>query len=209
MSNIPNSKMHESMTENENNNSYHKFDSSPKMVTSSTCSNSFNNNTKQILNEIAKTTPSKKHLQKFVSSTPLPDSKTKKKSKEADIISIKQSKLLDDASNEVPSKSTCMLIKILGSCKLVTDYDEKRKKIKKNRNRQDILDYQQIIAQLEVKLNIKYDNLKEELKAMELSNLKQNSSLSTLPPEENREKYQELLTKLKYIKSIKSQLKID
>ena len=115
--------------------------------------------------------------------------------------------MLDHETN-MPSKSSSMLIQVLGEDNLITEYDNIRKKIKKTGNKQYIPIYKGIIAKLEVKINIKNDALKKELKIIELSNFKQNASLSTLPPEQNQKEYHDLLKQLKYIKAIKNQLKI-
>ena len=101
-----------------------------------------------------------------------------------------------------------MLSKILGEHHLITEYDVIRKKIKKTGNQQYMTDCKLIIAQLEVKLNIKHNILKEELKKTELFNLKNNSTLSTLPSEQNQKHYYDLLKKLKLIKVMKAQLKV-
>ena len=139
-------------------------------------------------------------------STPVKAPKLKNiKQKEQNVIFIKP---VDPFKDNAPSKSSAMLITILGEHHLITEYDVLRKRIKKTGNQQYISDYKLLIAQIEVKLNIEYHTLKEKLKKTELLNLKNNSALSTLPSEQNQKHYYDLLKKLKLIKVVKAQLQL-
>ena len=142
-----------------------------------------------------------------MSSTPTQPKSSRISSKENDIISIKPKKVDSNETNNSLSKSSNMLLKIFGSENIIFEFDKARKNLKNNASAVSKSIYRVIVAKLEVKLTLKYDELREHLKKFELENLKKSSHLNTVPTnKDDQESYNNLLKQLKYIKMIKYQL---
>ena len=126
--------------------------------------------------------------------------------KENLIISLKPKKIEVDNRTPQLSKSLNMLLKIFGEEDVVYAFDKARKFLKKKSTSQTKTTYQGIVAQLEVKISIKSDELHKQLKTVEKDNVMKNSHVSALPLVEDQTNYDILLKKLQYIKVIQNQL---
>ena len=136
-----------------------------------------------------------------LTSTPAP--KTQKLHCKNPIISIKPI----TENRETFSNTTKGLIKIFGEKEYVLEYDKGRKKLKSNKNNENLARYRDIIAQIEVKIVCEEDNLKNKLKNLELTFLK-NSNNTTIQPycsSSNGDKtlYDSIIQKLQHIKVIR------
>ena len=141
------------------------------------------------------------------SSTPR-QSKLSLVSKEDIIMCLKPKSVENNETNSTMlSKSSNILIKILGTEKIVFEFDKARKNLKKIVSNDTKEIYREIIAKLEVKLTMKNDDLREQLKKIELENLKKSSHLNTLPINKgDQDSYDNLLKQLQYLKIIRKQL---
>ena len=108
-------------------------------------------------------------------------------------------------------KTTTILINVLGEDDLLVKFDSIWKCIKRFGFDESYKhEYKKIIAELEVKLNIKYDSLKMELKEIEHQQLKCGGGLNVIPTNEiEKQNYDSVIQKLKHIKLLKSTLKLE
>lgn len=138
-------------------------------------------------------------------STPISKPSSSKR-QESDTISFKRKEILPTLdTNSKKSVTEVYLIKIFGSQKFVLDYSHRRKSVKLKPSLDNVNNYKDSLAILEVKILCKEDELKNQLKKMELANLTDNESLSLLPALPNL-KFDEILELLKYIKILKSSI---
>ena len=134
-----------------------------------------------------------------LASTPIkPD---KKKSKEVLIVSLKPVTTPSTQITTELSRSAQLLEKVFGKTTQIAEFDQLRKKVKRDRNY--LKQYQILLAEIEVKLNIKEEELDKQLKSMEMADLNQESETI-----ENTEEYINVVNKLKYIKVLHKSLKL-
>ena len=105
------------------------------------------------------------------------------------------------------SNTTKGLLKIFDEQEYILECDKRRKMLKSNKNNENLARYRDIIAQIEVKIVCEEDNLKNKLKNLELTFLK-NSNNTTIQPycsSSNGDKtlYDSIIQKLQHIKVIR------
>lgn len=106
------------------------------------------------------------------------------------------------------SKTANLLVKILGDCKLVSEYDNIRKRFKTHPNmyRQQLC---QLSAQIEVKLVVARNNIKKQLKETEMKLLQSQKGMDIVSKnEEDQMVYNENVKKLSIITQLKSQFNL-
>ena len=119
-------------------------------------------------------------------------------------ISIKPKEILNKETNNSLSKSSNLLLNIFGSEKIIFEFDKARKNLKSNVSTVTKSIYGEILTKLEVKVELKNDEVRKQLKEVELENLKKSSHLNTLPTNQNdQESYDRLLKQLKIHKNHK------
>ena len=99
-----------------------------------------------------------------------------------------------------------MLVTLNVDEKTIQSYDKLRKQLK-NENYGNYREYTTLIAQLEVKLLSKEDELEQQLNEIEKDIFLKSGSLKTLPKSENAA-YNALILKLKYIKILQKDMNI-
>ena len=77
---------------------------------------------------------------------------------------------------ETFSNTTKGLLKIFGEQEYILECDKSRKMLTSNKNNENLARYRDIIAQIEVKIVCEEDNLKKELKNLELTFLKDSNN---------------------------------
>ena len=136
-----------------------------------------------------------------LTTTPAP--KTQKLHCKNPIISIKPI----TENHETFSNTAKGLIKIFGEQKYILEYDKRRKKLKSNKNNENLARYRDIIAQIEVKIVCEEDNLKKELKNLKLTFLKDSNNTTIQPycSSSNGDKtlYDSIIQKLQHIAVIR------
>ena len=107
------------------------------------------------------------------------------------------------------SNAATMLQKVIGNDLLVQTYDRVQKKLKSMRSPENLHEYKNIVARVDVKLLIINDNLNKELKSIDHQALKENDKLS-LKPEfgPNKVKYEYTLSQLRLVKILCKELNI-
>ena len=117
--------------------------------------------------------------------------------------------ILPHKSQNKYGKTTSLLLNVLGEGDLIGKFDSIWKSIKRFGFDETYKDeYYKIIAELEVKINIIYDSLKMELKEIEYQQLN-SGGLNVIPTNEiEKQNYDSVIQKLKYIKLLKSTLKL-
>ncbi|XP_057315536.1 uncharacterized protein LOC130656649 [Hydractinia symbiolongicarpus] len=106
------------------------------------------------------------------------------------------------------SKTANLLVKILGDCKLVSEYDNIRKCFKTHPNmyRQQLC---QLSAQIEVKLVVARNNIKKQLKETEMKLLQSQKGIDIVSKnEEDQMVYNKNVKKLSIITQLKSQFNL-
>ena len=105
------------------------------------------------------------------------------------------------------SNTTKRLIKVFGEQEYILEYDKRRKMLKSNKSNENLARYRDIIAQIEVKIVCEEDNLKKELKNLELIFLKDSKNTSIQPhcssSNGDRTLYDSIIQKLQHIKVIR------
>ena len=144
-------------------------------------------------------TPVSKHPP-YLTSTPIQPEKRNKK-KEAEILSLKL-KGPNVRAQEGLSHTATMLKRILGDDELVQKYDKCHKRLKAYNNTTSKNAYKDILAQLEIKLNIRHDQLREKLKSLEISKLTETEEHND---EKRDEEYSSIIDELKILKFLRKQ----
>ena len=91
---------------------------------------------------------------------------------------------------------------------IILEYDTYRMNVKAfPKDRQIFNDFQQISAQVEIKLLIENDKLKKDIKKLELKQTVEKSSLNPIPCNESEKKhYNETISKLKVIRALRNEI---
>ena len=137
-----------------------------------------------------------------LTSTPAP--KTQKMPSKNHVISIKP---IMENHETTFCNTTKRLIKVFGEQEYILEYDKRRKMLKSNKSNENLARYRGIIAQIEVKIVCEEDNLKKELKNLELIFLKDSNNTSIQPhcssSNGDRTLYDCIIQKLQHIKVIR------
>ena len=135
-----------------------------------------------------------------LTSTPAPN--TQKLHCKNPIISIKPI----IGNYETFSNTTKGLLKIFGEQEYILECDKRRKMLTSNKNNENLARYRDIIAQIEVKILCEEDNLKIELKNLELTFLKDSNNTTIQPycysSSGDKTLYDNIIEKLQHIKVI-------
>ena len=128
---------------------------------------------------------------------------------EEDIIEFNQHNAIGSKSDKEMSNTAKILQKIIGDDSLVFLFEKARKNIKSLKTDENIENYQNIIAKLEVRILLLKSTLKKELKIIENETLTCNDSI-VLKPEKghSKENYDKIINKLKMVEILRRELKI-
>ena len=128
---------------------------------------------------------------------------------EEDITEFNQHDVIESKSDNAMSNTAKILQKIIGNDPLVFLLDKARKNLKSLKTDENIENYRNIIAKLEVRILLLNTTLKKELKIIENETLTCND-LIALKPEKgcSRENYDKTINKLKMVKILRKDLKI-
>ena len=91
---------------------------------------------------------------------------------------------------------------------IIKEYDTYRMNVKAfPKNRQIFNDFQQISAQVEIKILIENDKLKKDIKKLEMKQIVEKSSLNPIPCNESEQKQcNEIISKLKVIRALRNEM---
>ena len=121
------------------------------------------------------------------------------------IISMKP--ILQPVTDSPLSKTSKYLSFILEEKELIRTFDTRRKLLTQAQNLENLSNYKDCVAIIEVKVLCEEERLKKELKMLELRFMEETDGDSLLPDpvtcDADREKYNDLVKKLKYIKVAK------
>ena len=112
--------------------------------------------------------------------------------------------------SEAYSKSSEMLVKVFGNKEFIAQFDKNRKALKNLKTKQTTSNYKDSLAVIEIEISKEEGVLKQKFKAMELRLLQENEGCDVFPCEDgmNRDRYNQLLMKLKYIRALKNGLQL-
>ena len=150
----------------------------------------------------------------FHESTPLKTAPPKLKDltelhHEEDIIEFNQHNAIGSKSDKEMSNTAKILQKIIGDDSLVFLFEKARKNIKSLKTDENIENYQNIIAKLEVRILLLKSTLKKELKIIENETLTCNDSIVLkLEKGHSKENYDKIINKLKMVEILRRELKI-
>ena len=123
-------------------------------------------------------------------------------------MTIKKPPVKSKSTNESLSKSTLMLVQLFGKTDFVLEYDKPRKALKADKKNKELGDnYIKIISVIKVKMILKEEVLRKQMKKIELSCMKENQPLNVHPTDVTDE-YNQILRKLKYVKYVTTELMI-
>ena len=146
----------------------------------------------------------------LLTSTPVTQNKETNQNQGSDhIISMKP--ILQPVTDSPLSKTSKYLSFILEEKVLIRTFD-RRRKLFKVQNLENLSNYKDCVATIEVKVLCEEERLKKELKMLELRFMQETDGDSLLPDpvtcDADREKYNDLVKKLKYIKVVKKEFNV-
>ena len=147
----------------------------------------------------------------LLTSTPVTKNKETIQNQGSDhIISMKP--ILQPVTDSPLSKTSKYLSFILEEKELIRTFDRRRKLLKQVQNLENLSNYKDCVATIEVKVLCEEERLKKELKMLELRFMEETDGDSLLPDpvtcDADREKYNDLVKKLKYIKVVKKEFNV-
>ena len=125
---------------------------------------------------------------------------------EEDITEFNQHDVIESKSGNAMSNTAKILQKIIGNDPLVFLLDKAGKNLKSLKTDENIENYRNIIAKVEVRILLLNTTLKKELKIIENETL----TCNDLKPEKgcSRDNYDKTINKLKMVKILRKELKI-
>ena len=147
----------------------------------------------------------------LLTSTPVTKNKETIQNQGSDhIISMKP--ILQPVTDSPLSKTSKYLSFILEEKELIRTFDRRRKLLKQVQNLENLSNYKDCVATIEVKVLCEEERLKKELKMLELRFMEETDGDSLLPDpvtcDADREKYNNLVKKLNYIEVVKKELNV-
>ena len=128
---------------------------------------------------------------------------------EEDKIEFNQHNAVGSKADEAMSNTAKILQKITGDDPLVVLFNKARKNLKSLKTDENIKNYWNIIAKLEVRILLLKSTIKKELKIIENETLTCNDSIALQPEKgHSRENYDEIINKLKMVKILRKELEI-
>ena len=150
----------------------------------------------------------KKSFKTCIASTPITKAPRGTPSNTNIILSLKPTQVED----KLQTKTGDMLVKVLGRQQLVFSHDKNRKALKLNKNNLTLINnYKNSSSEIKTELSKEENSIKKNLKDMEMRFLMENENCSLKPNEStstaDKESYNCILNKLKYIKVLRRDLK--